>query len=162
MRNDQAQTPQGPNVSDMSSLVSLYLASSTHGRPKSLTPSPFIHPSIHFLCFVYNVYFTSFSTTTTKKSHTQERLSILSELENHLVELSQVLYAHFIVMRLFKESKGAEERNRVVKAFRGQVVKLATHSIGARVVQTALESLPVAAAVLIKVCGRRRCFSLVL
>lgn len=101
--------------------------------------------------------FTSFSTTAKKKTEkprTQERLSILSELEGHLVELSQLTYAHFIVLRLLKESKGPEEQRRVAKAFRGHAVKLATHAIGARVVQTALEALPAAAAALIKVRGR--------
>lgn len=39
----------------------------------------------------------------------------------------------------------------MAKTFRGQTVRLATHAIGARVVQTALDSLPVASAALIKV-----------
>lgn len=68
-----------------------------------------------------------------------------------MAELSQDTYAHFIVLRLFKEIKGAEEQKRVAKTFRGQTVRLATHAIGARVVQTALDSLPVASAALIKV-----------
>ncbi|CAN0433516.1 unnamed protein product, partial [Laminaria digitata] len=80
----------------------------------------------------------------------QERLSILSEIEGHIPELSQLTYAHFIVLRLFKEVKGPEEQKRVAKTFRGQTVRLATHAIGARVVQTALDSLPVASAALIK------------
>ncbi|CAN0447942.1 unnamed protein product, partial [Ectocarpus sp. 8 AP-2014] len=80
----------------------------------------------------------------------QERLSILTEIEGHIAQLSQLTYAHFIVLRLFKEIKGAEEQKRVAKTFRGQTVKLATHAIGARVVQTALDSLPVASAALIK------------
>ncbi|CAM9660120.1 unnamed protein product, partial [Sphacelaria rigidula] len=81
----------------------------------------------------------------------QERLSILAELESHLVELSQLTYAHFIVLRLFKESKGKDEQKRVAKAFKGQTVKLATHAIGARVIQSALDSLPSTSAALIKV-----------
>ncbi|CBJ28598.1 conserved unknown protein [Ectocarpus siliculosus] len=80
----------------------------------------------------------------------EERLSILTEIEGHIAQLSQLTYAHFIVLRLFKEIKGAEEQKRVAKTFRGQTVKLATHAIGARVVQTALDSLPVASAALIK------------
>lgn len=68
-----------------------------------------------------------------------------------MVELSQDTYSHFIVIRLFKEIKGAEEQKRVAKTLRGQAVRLATHAIGARVVQTALDSLPVASAALIKV-----------
>lgn len=55
------------------------------------------------------------------------------------------------MLRLFKEIKGPEEQKRVAKTFRGQTVRLATHAIGARVVQTALDSLPVASAALIKV-----------
>ena len=39
----------------------------------------------------------------------------------------------------------------MAKTFRGQTVRLATHAIGARVVQTALDTLPVASAALIKV-----------
>ncbi|CAM9405372.1 unnamed protein product [Scytosiphon promiscuus] len=80
----------------------------------------------------------------------EERLSILTEIEGHITELSQLTYAHFIVLRLFKEIKGPEEQKRVAKTFRGQTVRLATHAIGARVVQTALDSLPVASAALIK------------
>ncbi|CAM9839094.1 unnamed protein product, partial [Ectocarpus fasciculatus] len=80
----------------------------------------------------------------------EERLSILTEIEGNIAQLSQLTYAHFIVLRLFKEIKGAEEQKRVAKTFRGQTVKLATHAIGARVVQTALDSLPVASAALIK------------
>lgn len=94
--------------------------------------------------------------------HPQERLSILAELESHLVELSQLTYAHFIVLRLFKETKGKDEQKRVAKAFRGHTVKLATHAIGARVIQSALDSLPSTSAALIKVrhffvitCARR-------
>lgn len=68
------------------------------------------------------------------------------------MEMSQLTYAHFIVLRLFKEIKGAEEQKRVAKTFRGQTVRLATHAIGARVVETALNSLPTASAALIKVC----------
>lgn len=75
----------------------------------------------------------------------------MSEIESHIPELSQLTYAHFIVLRLFKEIKGPEEQKRVAKTFRGQTVRLATHAIGARVVQTALDSLPVASATLIKV-----------
>lgn len=67
------------------------------------------------------------------------------------MELSQLTYAHFIVLRIFKEIKGADEQKRVAKAFRGQAVRLATHAISARVIQSALDSLPVASAALIKV-----------
>lgn len=67
------------------------------------------------------------------------------------MELSQLTYAHFIVLRLLKEIKGPDEKKRVAKTFRGQTVRLATHAIGARVVQTALDSLPMASAAAIKV-----------
>lgn len=76
---------------------------------------------------------------------------MFGEMEGHIAELSMLTYAHFIVLRLFKEIKGPEEQKRVAKTFRGQAVRLATHAIGARVVQTALDSLPTASAALIKV-----------
>ena len=84
----------------------------------------------------------------------QERLALLDELEGHLVELSQLMYSHHIVQRLFRDAKGPEEQKRLAKVFRGHGVRLATHAIGAEVVQTALISLPTASAGLIKVRAR--------
>jgi pumilio homology domain family member 6 len=79
-----------------------------------------------------------------------DKASILSELEGHLVELSQLQYAHFIVLKLLQHARAPAERRKVLKDLRGSVAKLATHSIGARVVQQALDTLPSASAALIK------------
>ncbi|KAG5187252.1 armadillo-type protein [Tribonema minus] len=75
-----------------------------------------------------------------------DRDLILTELEGHLVELSQLQYAHFIVLKLLQRARGAEEQRRVTKDLRGHVAKLATHSIGARVIQQAMDMLPSARA----------------
>lgn len=73
------------------------------------------------------------------------------------MELSQLTYAHFIALRLLKDSrKSAELQKRVAKALRGHAVRLATHAIGARVIQAALDTLPTSATALIKVCARRK------
>ncbi|CAM9394427.1 unnamed protein product, partial [Phaeothamnion confervicola] len=75
-----------------------------------------------------------------------DRASIVGELEGHLVELSQLQYAHFIVVKLLTYVKQPADRRRVLKDLRGHVVKLAAHSIGARIIETALQLLPSSAA----------------
>ncbi|CAM9979824.1 unnamed protein product, partial [Choristocarpus tenellus] len=80
----------------------------------------------------------------------EERLMILSEVEGHLVELSQLTYAHFIILRMLKSLKGENEQRRLLRGLRSEIVRLATHAVGARVVQAALDTLPSATTALIK------------
>ncbi|CAN0150109.1 unnamed protein product, partial [Discosporangium mesarthrocarpum] len=82
--------------------------------------------------------------------NTEDRAAILSEVEGSLAELSQLTYAHFIVLKLLKLLRTPAEQRRLVKALRSEVVRLASHSIGARVVQTALDTLPAPMAASIK------------
>lgn len=113
-------------------------------------PAPSLYPSftspLFFFSLFYSLLFAFFSFDSP-----QERLALFEEMENHVVELSQLMYSHHIVLRLFKDVKAPEDQKRLAKTFRGNGVRLATHAIGAEVVQMALISLPTASASLIKV-----------
>lgn len=61
-----------------------------------------------------------------------QRDSCLSELANDIPELSKQQYSHFIVLKLLKYCTSSKNKKDIVKSLKNQVVKLATHSVGAR------------------------------
>ncbi|GMI07955.1 hypothetical protein TrLO_g79 [Triparma laevis f. longispina] len=67
-----------------------------------------------------------------------QRDSCLSELANDIPELSKQQYSHFIVLKLLKYCTSSKNKKDIVKSLKNQVVKLATHSVGARVVEVCL------------------------
>ncbi|CAM9406164.1 unnamed protein product [Chrysoparadoxa australica] len=75
-------------------------------------------------------------------SSAEERVELFEELKGHIVELSQLQYSHFIVLKLLTYAKGTDNKRLLVKEFKGNVMRLATHAIGSRVIQQALDTLP--------------------
>lgn len=85
-----------------------------------------------------------------KYGDAEQCVAIFDELLPVLVEMSKSTYAHFIVLKLLSckhwqsGSKGKSSKaqnsnsSKLYKAWKGQVVKLATHAIGARVLEVAL------------------------
>ncbi|GMH54748.1 hypothetical protein TrRE_jg3003, partial [Triparma retinervis] len=66
----------------------------------------------------------------------EQRATVLDELKNAIADMSKSQYGHFIVLKLIKYcSNTPENKKMLLKAFKGQVVKLATHSVGARVIE---------------------------
>mmetsp|Transcript_31417 Transcript_31417/g.40262 ORF Transcript_31417/g.40262 Transcript_31417/m.40262 type:complete len:685 (-) Transcript_31417:305-2359(-) len=72
-----------------------------------------------------------------------QRKAILDELSGHITELSQNTYSHFIVLKMFKYCiKEHDSKAILCKAFKGNVTKLATHSVGSKVLELALHTFP--------------------
>ena len=68
-----------------------------------------------------------------------QRASIFEELRGDIAELSKSQYSHFIVLKLLKYSCGEPSaRAKFVKAVKNEVVKLGTHSVGARIIEVVL------------------------
>ena len=64
------------------------------------------------------------------------------ELVPDIMELSKQQYSHFIVLKLLKYcARHSNSRKLFVKALKNGVVKLATHQVGARVVEVMLQEL---------------------
>eukprot|EP00639_Heterosigma_akashiwo_P010570 CAMPEP_0206375304 /NCGR_PEP_ID=MMETSP0294-20121207/8804_1 /ASSEMBLY_ACC=CAM_ASM_000327 /TAXON_ID=39354 /ORGANISM="Heterosigma akashiwo, Strain CCMP2393" /LENGTH=523 /DNA_ID=CAMNT_0053823207 /DNA_START=58 /DNA_END=1626 /DNA_ORIENTATION=+ len=72
-----------------------------------------------------------------------QRKAVLDELCNHVAELSQSTYSHFIVLKMFKYCiKESDSKAALCKAFKGKVAKLSTHAIGSKVLEVALQTFP--------------------
>jgi hypothetical protein len=71
-----------------------------------------------------------------------ERIEMLVELKDKLVEMAQLTYAHFIVLKALHYCRSSGERKILADALRGHTLKLSQHSVGARVVESALTELP--------------------
>ena len=66
----------------------------------------------------------------------EQRAATLKELVDDIPELSKQQYSHFIVLKMLKYCmKDQACRKMLVKALKNNVVKLATHQVGARVVE---------------------------
>ncbi|GMI43646.1 hypothetical protein TrCOL_g2916 [Triparma columacea] len=68
----------------------------------------------------------------------EQRAVVLDELKGAIADMSKSQYGHFIVLKLIKYcSNTPSNKKKILKAFAGQVTKLATHSVGARVIEVA-------------------------
>ncbi|TFJ82621.1 hypothetical protein NSK_006045 [Nannochloropsis salina CCMP1776] len=67
----------------------------------------------------------------------------ITELLEYLLEFSKVQYAHFIVLRLLDVTASLPaERKRVSRVFTGKVHTLATHAVGAKVLEGIFSTYP--------------------
>mmetsp|Transcript_16585 Transcript_16585/g.24878 ORF Transcript_16585/g.24878 Transcript_16585/m.24878 type:complete len:629 (-) Transcript_16585:15-1901(-) len=74
-----------------------------------------------------------------------QRKIIVRELceEGSVSELAKSQYAHFVVLKMIKCCvKDDESMRKIVKGFKGQMVKLAVHAVGARVVEFLFANFP--------------------
>lgn len=67
----------------------------------------------------------------------QQKAEIIKELEGEtMAELAKVQYAHFVILKCIKYcSKDPASVKVITKSLKGQMAKLAVHSVGARVVE---------------------------
>ena len=73
-----------------------------------------------------------------KYGNVEQCIAILDELLPVIVEMSKSTYAHFIVLKLLACRHLQEDphySSKLYKVFKGQIIKLATHTIGARVLE---------------------------
>jgi pumilio family protein 6 len=88
----------------------------------------------------------------------EQRVAILNELKENIVDLSKQQYSHFIVLKLFKYCSAAPASRRVLlNSLKGNLVSLSTHAVAARVVEYALGELPSRDAGMLKreFCGKQ-------
>lgn len=72
-----------------------------------------------------------------------QRQAYTTELLEHLLEFAKVQYAHFIILRLLDVTSGqAGERKRVLRVFAGKAHTLATHAVGAKVLEGIFSTYP--------------------
>lgn len=74
----------------------------------------------------------------------QQRSEIVTELAEagNIVELAKSQYSHFVVLKMIKYCKDEKSVQMLVKAFKGQINKLAVHAVGARVIELLFATLP--------------------
>eukprot|EP00624_Nannochloropsis_granulata_P000090 evm.model.NODE_10283_length_11162_cov_25.912561.3 len=78
-----------------------------------------------------------------KHGNRMQQEAYITELLEYLLEFSKVQYAHFIVLRLLDVTATIpSERKRVLRVFANKAHTLATHAVGAKVLEGILSTYP--------------------